>query len=234
MFPDLEFIKTVLNAITDKFRHVKPDVDAVKSDVDAVKSDVDAVKSDVDAVKNDKINKKQSAADAGKFLGVGADGVVKPANVVVPERHVVLLSYNSSTKKHITNQSYSTMNQWLAAGDTVVLSLNGSIYNLCEQVAGSRLSFVYVRSYNNGQIKLYTANVYAGGSVEMESIAGYMMPNNNATANGGLIPVATRNYRYELTDLSNVVIKSSTEGSTKKFKLSVDDSGTLSTTEVTQ
>ena len=44
MFPDLEFIKTCLNAITDKFRRVKSDVDAVKSDVDAVKSDVDAVK----------------------------------------------------------------------------------------------------------------------------------------------------------------------------------------------
>ncbi len=46
MFPDLEFIKTALNAITYKFQRVKSDVDAVKSDVDAVKSDVDAVKSD--------------------------------------------------------------------------------------------------------------------------------------------------------------------------------------------
>lgn len=38
MFPDLEFIKTCLNAIADKFRRVKSDVDAVKSDVDSVKS----------------------------------------------------------------------------------------------------------------------------------------------------------------------------------------------------
>ena len=38
MFPDLEFIKTCLNAIADKFRHIRSDVDAVKSDVDAVKS----------------------------------------------------------------------------------------------------------------------------------------------------------------------------------------------------
>ena len=36
MFPDLEFVKTCLNAITAKFRRVKSDVDAVKSDVDAV------------------------------------------------------------------------------------------------------------------------------------------------------------------------------------------------------
>ena len=50
MFPDLEFVKTCLNAITAKFRRVKSDVDAVRSDVDAVRSDVDAVRSDVDAV----------------------------------------------------------------------------------------------------------------------------------------------------------------------------------------
>lgn len=50
MFPDLEFIKTCLNAIASKFRRVKSDVDAVKSEVDAVKSDVDAVKANVDLV----------------------------------------------------------------------------------------------------------------------------------------------------------------------------------------
>lgn len=40
MFPDLEFIKTILNAITYKFRSVQSNVDAVKLDVDAVKSSV--------------------------------------------------------------------------------------------------------------------------------------------------------------------------------------------------
>ena len=32
----------------------------------------------------------------------------------------------------------------------------------------------------------------------------------------------------------NIVIPSSTSGSTKKFKISVDDSGTITATEVTQ
>lgn len=43
MFPDLEFIKTALNAITAKFQRVRSEVDAVRSEVDAVRSDVDAV-----------------------------------------------------------------------------------------------------------------------------------------------------------------------------------------------
>lgn len=53
MLIDLEFAKTVINAIINKLRNIKSDVDAVKSDVDTVKSDVGAVKSDVDAVKSD-------------------------------------------------------------------------------------------------------------------------------------------------------------------------------------
>ena len=36
MFPDLEFIKTILNAITYKFRSVQSNVDAVKANVDLV------------------------------------------------------------------------------------------------------------------------------------------------------------------------------------------------------
>ena len=200
---------------------------------DDLKARVDEVGNRLAALSEDKISKKQSVDNAGKFLAIGEDGVVKPDDVVVPERHVVLLSYNSSTKKYTVNQSYSTMNQWLAAGDTVVLSLNGTIYNLCEQVEGDRLAFVYVRAYTDGQIKIYTAIVYTTDSVGLESVAGYMMPNNNDGRNEGLVPVATRYYQYKLTDLSNVVIKSSTDGSTKKFKLSVDDNGTISATEVT-
>ena len=218
MFTDLEFIKTALNGIMARLRRV----DQYYHDV----------KNEVTGVKNDKINKKQSAANAGKFLAIGEDGVVEPDDVVVPERHVVLLSYDSSTKKYTVNQSYSTMKQWVDAGDTVVLSLNGTIYNLCEQIERDRLAFVYAISHTDGQIKIYTVNVYDSDSVGLTSVAGYMMPNNNDTRNEGLIPVARRNSNYELTDLSNAVIKSSTEGSTKKFKLSVDDNGTISATEV--
>ena len=50
MFPDLEFIKTAMNAITAKFRRVKSDVDAVQANVDAVQANVDAVQANVDLV----------------------------------------------------------------------------------------------------------------------------------------------------------------------------------------
>ena len=47
MFPNLEFVKTALNAITSK---IKSDVDAVQANVDAVQANVDAVQANVDAV----------------------------------------------------------------------------------------------------------------------------------------------------------------------------------------
>ena len=43
MFPDLEFIKTALNAIMYRFRNTQADVDAVRSNVDTLQANVEAV-----------------------------------------------------------------------------------------------------------------------------------------------------------------------------------------------
>ena len=50
MFPNLEFVKTALNAIAAKFKHIKSDVDTVQANVDTVQANVDAVQANVDAV----------------------------------------------------------------------------------------------------------------------------------------------------------------------------------------
>ena len=50
MFPNLEFVKTALNAIATKFKHIKSDIDTVHANVDAVQANVDAVQANVDAV----------------------------------------------------------------------------------------------------------------------------------------------------------------------------------------
>ncbi len=50
MFPNLEFVKTALNAIATKFKRIKSDVDAVQANVDTVQANVDAVQANVDTV----------------------------------------------------------------------------------------------------------------------------------------------------------------------------------------
>ena len=50
MFPNLEFVKTALNAIAAKFKHIKSDVDTVQANVDTVQANVDTVQANVDGI----------------------------------------------------------------------------------------------------------------------------------------------------------------------------------------
>ena len=81
MFPDLEFIKTALNAITLNFRHVRSEVDAVRSDVDIIQANVDAVP--------DRISsgiRTETIVDAINFP---QSMKVKKGTVVIDDRFVV-------------------------------------------------------------------------------------------------------------------------------------------------
>lgn len=95
MFPDLEFIKTVLNAITAKFRRVKSDVDAIKANVDAVQANVDAVQANVDAVRSD-VDAVPDRISSGIRTKTIVDAInfpqsmkVKKGTVVIDDRFVV-------------------------------------------------------------------------------------------------------------------------------------------------
>lgn len=81
MFPDLEFIKTALNAIMYRFRNTQANVDAVRSDVDAVKSDVDAA---LDSISSG--IRTETIVDAINFP---QSMKVKKGTVVIDDRFVV-------------------------------------------------------------------------------------------------------------------------------------------------
>lgn len=70
--------------------------------------------------------------------------------------------------------------------------------------------------------------VTANNNIIFEDV-GALAPVPNPAANGQFVQVV--NGHYELS--SDIIIPSSTSGSSKKFKITVDDSGNLSTTEVT-
>ena len=66
------------------------------------------------------------------------------------------------------------------------------------------------------------------GAVGMWSVIG---PNTMFVVGNGTGDV-TRSNAFEVTDDGGIIVPSSTSGSTKKFKITVDDSGTISATEV--
>lgn len=81
MFPDLEFIKTALNAIMYRFRNTQAKVDAVRSDVDTLQANVEAVP--------DRISsgiRTETIVDAINFP---QSMKVKKGTVVIDDRFVV-------------------------------------------------------------------------------------------------------------------------------------------------
>ena len=89
MFPDLEFIKTALNAIMYRFRNTQANVDAVRSDVDTLQANVEAVpdrissgirtETIVDAInfpQSMKVKKGTVVMDDRFVIGIGSYGVV--------------------------------------------------------------------------------------------------------------------------------------------------------------
>ena len=81
MFPDLEFIKTALNAIMYRFRNTQANIDAVRSDVDTLQANVEAVP--------DRISsgiRTETIVDAINFP---QSMKVKKGTVVIDDRFVV-------------------------------------------------------------------------------------------------------------------------------------------------
>ena len=67
-----------------------------------------------------------------------------------------------------------------------------------------------------------------GIASELKSNTAFAVGNGAFNANGNI----TRSNAFEVTSDGGVIVPSSTSGSTKKFKITVDDSGTISATEV--
>lgn len=81
---------------------------------------------------------------------------------------------------------------------------------------------VYFLWHKIGSSLLYTAGIASTGSDTPE-----------ITWDGNIETIKTIDPKYIPSELNEVILPSSTSGSSKKFKITVDDSGTISATEVT-
>ena len=146
MFPNLEFVKTALNAIAAKFKHIKSDVDAVKSDVDAVKSDVDAVKSDVDAVKSDAPDWNEPDSASHAYIGN------KPCYDYIEPSGVIWESDSAGTSGQGPLMLVDLDDGRLIDGETYWLTVDGveTTYTCAANPNGDEL---YIGTgYSNGRI----------------------------------------------------------------------------------
>lgn len=141
--------------------------------------------------------------------------------------YMAALIYSSNAYR--VKPSYETIRNWVNDGKRVYLIYENDKILRLSNVYGNALVFSKSRLSGSYTIQLLTATIYED-SVTVNKCDSIVLEKTNQP---GYIPVSTGFGPCYFDDLSQVVIKSSTEGSTKKFKLSVDDSGTISATEVT-
>ena len=119
MFPDLEFIKTCLNAITAKFRRIKSNMDAVQANMDAVQANVDAVKSDVDAVKSDAPDWNELDSASRAYIKN------KPCYDYIESIVVIWESDSADTSSQGSLMLVDLVDGWLIEGETYRLTVDG-------------------------------------------------------------------------------------------------------------
>lgn len=116
----------------------------------------------------------------------------------------------------------------VAKSGAICLLIHKGLYNrvfLLERSSGLELTFVAPYSDNNN------FQIYESGETSLTSTSFEKHATNN---DYGIVKIGSGlDINIYGSLCVNWIMNSSTEGSTKKFKLTVDDSGTLSTTEVT-
>ena len=119
MFPNLEFVKTALNAIIAKFQRVKSDVDAIRANVDAIRANVDAVKSDVDAVKSEAPDWNEPDSATHTYIKN------KPCYDYIEPSGVIWESDSAGTSGQGALMLVDLVDGWLVEGETYRLTVDG-------------------------------------------------------------------------------------------------------------
>ena len=150
------------------------------------------------------------SANDGQFVKV-SDEVPSWASVDSPIKYWL----SSGTSETVTPESYTDLGNGSFAAMAV-------IFIMTDNVEFNGIVFpekgVYFMSVPNV--------VYATGTASADS------DTPEITWDGNVENVKTIDSKYIPSELNEVILSSSTSGSTKKFKITVDDSGTITATQV--
>lgn len=227
MFPNLEFIKTCLNAITTKFRRVESDIDEVQANVDEVQANVDEIQANVDEVKNTQPNWDEPNSASHAYIKN------KPCYDYIEPNVVIWESDNAGMSVQSPLFLVDLVDGWLIEGETYKLTVDGveTTYTCAADTNGKGLYIgagyatfnggIY-QSYDNADLLAYTSGLWMRGQkVRLEgalrrykkldtnlydavtSINGetgdvQITPENIKAANAGWVSVGTGEVAYNL------------------------------------
>lgn len=218
----LEYMHTVLNGLK---AWVKGEVNKLLSKIDAV--GVVAAEASNVAVKN-----KNDIASLNKNLNDVADSVNEAQSAAEAAQ---------STAEKANNEAYNAFVKAQAAENTADAAIaqleysNGHFYTRSD--AKTPLKLRSIRSIGTFMFYDYElggyiiANTSCGDTcfihgVVLEKAVHYISSDSHTNLDD-------TTFTFRLQQVNNVILQSSTTGSTKQFKITVDDTGTLTATEVT-
>lgn len=162
-------------------------------------------------------------------------------------RVVVTETSDGDTSIFSADKTYAEISEHILAGGMVYCIHNGDVYTLYFSSAlwavstyatmPNRHCFVQLR-YDTGKIQTIELDEHGGVYFDIIGYANsdYVVRTPSTASVGQTIVVKAVNDTGRPTEWEAVdpwIIASSTDGSTKKFKIAVDDNGTLTATEVT-
>lgn len=226
-----EYMRTVLNGLKAW----------VTGEVNKLLSKIDTVGAAASRAFNAATKNKNAIASLNKKLNSVANGVNEARSTADAAQSTADAAQSiAETARH---EAYNAFDKAQAAehtADAAIAELNydnGHFYTRSDYKYETPLNLRSIRSIGTFMFYDYTLGGYIIASVgwgDKCSINGVVLEKAVHYISSGLhTNLDDTTFTFHIQQVNNVILQSSTTSSTKQFKITVDDTGTLSATEVT-
>ena len=227
-----EYMHTVLNGLKAW----------VAGEVNKLLSKIDAVGAAASKAFNAATKNKNAIASLNKKLNSVANGVNEAQSTAETAQSTAETAQSiAETARH---EAYNAFDKAQAAENTADAAIaqlnydNGHFYTRSDYKYGTLLTLRIIRSIGRFMFYDYTLGGYIIASVGLAN--GYLI--SGVVLEGAVHYIASDHhtnlddmtFTFHIQQVNSVILQSSTTSSTKQFKITVDDTGTLKATEVTK
>lgn len=226
-----EYMRTVLNGLKAW----------VTGEVNKLLSKIDAVGAAASRAFNTATKNKNAIASLNKKLNSVANGVNEAQNTAETAQNTAETAQSiAETARH---EAYNAFDKAEAAEDTADAAIaelnydNGHFYTRSDYKYETPLNLRSIKSIGTFMFYDYTLGGYIIASVILGNgylISGIILERAvHYIASDSHTNLDDTTFTFHIQQVNNVILQSSTTSSTKQFKITVDDTGTLKATEVT-
>lgn len=226
-----EYMRTVLNGLKAW----------VKGEVNKLLPKIDAVLAVASRAFNAATKNKNAIASLNKKLNGVANGVYEAQSTAEEAQSTAETAQSiAETARHEAYNAFDKAQAAEKTADAAIAQLNydnGHFYTRSDYKYETPLNLRSIRSIGTFMFYDYTLGGYIIASVGL--VNGYLI--SGVVLEGAVHYIASDShtnlddttFTFHIQQVNNVILQSSTTSSTKQFKITVDDTGTLSATEVT-